>query len=97
MNNQPLASNFLDFTDNNVKNEFATNPLMSLKCQCDKNNFSFNLGVENQYSNIKGLRLTGFNSNSWPCRGQQTCKYFDNNPLINNTWKRIDLLSLPPN
>ena len=35
---------------------------------------------------------------SWPCRNQVTCNYFDeNNPIIPEHVRKIDVLSLPPN
>tara|TARA_B100000902_G_C27238641_1_gene878785 strand:+ start:88 stop:384 length:297 start_codon:yes stop_codon:yes gene_type:complete len=45
-----------------------------------------------------GVLPNGPATNSWPCRNQKDCNYFDtNNPIIPEYIRKIDLESLPPN
>ena len=77
---------------------FKTN-LISQKCSCNAmTENDYNLGNEKNYTNIAGLRRTNFATNSWPCRNQESCNYFDkNNPIITEYIRNIELKSLPPN
>ena len=37
-------------------------------------------------------------TNSWPCRFQTSCNYFDkSNPIISEYVRQMDVMALPPN
>ena len=45
-----------------------------------------------------GVLPNGPATNSWPCRNQKSCNYFESsNPIIPEYIRKIDLESLPPN
>ena len=46
---------------------------------------------------LENVIPVSYSSNSWPCRGQSVCNFFDLNPIIPTHIKEIDLASLPPN
>tara|TARA_B110001469_G_C9647389_1_gene327997 strand:+ start:1110 stop:1403 length:294 start_codon:yes stop_codon:yes gene_type:complete len=59
---------------------------------------NFNLNKEYSYPNVRGLQRTNCSTGSWPCRGQQSCNYFDkSNPIISDYIRNMDLMALPPN
>ena len=66
-----------------------------------QNMFNFNNLSKNQLESrfhYPGVIPQGPATNSWPCRNQLSCNYFEeNNPNIPEHIRRIDLMSLPPN
>lgn len=59
---------------------------------------NFNLNNESSYPAVRGLQRRSCATGSWPCRGQETCNYFDkSNPIISDYVRNMDLMALPPN
>ena len=59
---------------------------------------NFNLGKESKYVDLRGVKRESLATGSWPCRGQQSCNYFDpSNPIISDYVRKMDLMALPPN
>ena len=59
---------------------------------------NYNMGHANDYPNSRGLRRENLATNSWPCRFQTSCNYFDkNNPIISEYVRKMDVMALPPN
>ena len=73
----------------NIPNEHFQN-----KHTKDKELYNFLLENKQVLENITPI---SYSSNSWPCRGQGVCNFFDLNPIIPTHIKEIDLASLPPN
>jgi len=71
------------------------------KVEITQNLFNYNHIFKNNISErypVVGLMPQGPATGSWPCRNQVTCNYFDeNNPIIPEHIRKIDVLSLPPN
>ena len=66
-----------------------------------QNMFNYNNLSKNQLEQrfpYPGVIPAGPATNSWPCRNQESCNYFEeSNPNIPEHIRQIDLMSLPPN
>ena len=59
---------------------------------------NFNMGKESEFSNLRGVKRACYATGSWPCRGKQSCNYFDkSNPILSDYVRKMDLMALPPN
>ena len=58
----------------------------------------FNSNHSKDYPESRGLMRQNMATNSWPCRFQKSCNYFDkNNPIISEYIRQMDVMALPPN
>lgn len=59
---------------------------------------NYNMGHDKDYPHSRGLARRNLSTNSWPCRFQKSCNYFDkSNPIISEYVRTMDILALPPN
>jgi hypothetical protein len=59
---------------------------------------NFNMHKEIDYEHYRGMKRESYATGSWPCRGQNTCNYFDKtNPILSDYVRHMDILALPPN
>jgi len=87
MNNIQAFNDFKDLAKPNEKQK------INITYTDEKSNK--NLFNKQDMFNINHMN-PGFGMNSWPCRGNNECNYFNSsNKLINNNWRIIDILSLP--
>lgn len=101
MNNS--NSNFCILQPNQVKISSGnknSNCKIDNKVEIVQNMWNYNNVTSNNILNrypYRGVIPGGPNTGSWPCRNND-CNYFDqNNPIIPESFRNIDLLSLPPN
>lgn len=71
------------------------------KVKVTTNLFNYNNVYQNNSVNkypYPGVVPAGPATGSWPSRNQETCNYFNpSNPCIDEKWRKVDLMSLPPN
>lgn len=91
-----LQPNIVKISNGNNVNDCKTeNKVEIVQNLWNYNNITSN-NILNKYP-YPGIIPKGPNTNSWPCRNNN-CNYFDeNNPIIPESVRKIDLLSLPPN